>query len=332
MNGNPDAYNARMHRVLAHIDSQIDGPLTLAELAQVAHFSDFHFHRLFAAWSGERVGDYVRRRRLEIAATRLLTQPRSSVISIALSVGFSSGEAFARSFKLRFGLTPGAWRRERMHDRMQDRNLGQPDSKFDQEEQGPGLQHAGSNPLPEFAMNQAPKLPSRAPAASHSELHTKVHLENLPSTDLAYLRHVGPYGTDIGHFWATEVADWLRANGLERHTRYGISHDDPGVVDAARCRYDACVEAPADLVLSGPAQRMRLPGGRYAMLDFEGDPSTIGDAWTALLRDWLPGSGLQMDNRPCFELYPAASASTIVTTAISQARFACQICIPVAPL
>ena len=69
-------YEWRMHKVLAHIDAHLDQPLELAELADVAHFSPFHFHRLFAAWMDETLGDYVRRRRVEVAALRLQTQPR----------------------------------------------------------------------------------------------------------------------------------------------------------------------------------------------------------------------------------------------------------------
>ena len=65
-------YDGRMHRVLEHIDRRLDQPLDLETLADVAHFSPFHFHRLFSAWMGETLGDYLRRRRVEIAATRLV--------------------------------------------------------------------------------------------------------------------------------------------------------------------------------------------------------------------------------------------------------------------
>ena len=84
-----------MHRVVEHVDRHLDAELDLATLADVAHFSPFHFHRLFAAWMGETLGDYVRRRRLEVAATRLAAQPRVPVLQIALSTGFGSSEAFA---------------------------------------------------------------------------------------------------------------------------------------------------------------------------------------------------------------------------------------------
>ena len=57
-----------MHRVVEHIDKHLDQPLDLGTLAEVAHFSPFHFHRLFAAWMGETLGDYLRRRKIEVAA------------------------------------------------------------------------------------------------------------------------------------------------------------------------------------------------------------------------------------------------------------------------
>jgi len=66
-----------MHRAIAHIDKHLDEPLDLNTVAEVAHFSSFHFHRLFSAWMGETFGDYMRRRRVEVAAMRLSTQPRT---------------------------------------------------------------------------------------------------------------------------------------------------------------------------------------------------------------------------------------------------------------
>ena len=50
-------YVKRMRRVIEHIDQHLDEPLELNTLAKVAHFSSFHFHRLFSAWMGETLGD-----------------------------------------------------------------------------------------------------------------------------------------------------------------------------------------------------------------------------------------------------------------------------------
>ena len=73
-------YNRRMHAVIEYIDRHLDPNLDLATLAGVANFSAFHFHRLFRALTGEALGDYVRRRRLEMAAVRLRAQTGVSVL------------------------------------------------------------------------------------------------------------------------------------------------------------------------------------------------------------------------------------------------------------
>lgn len=306
---NPRAeYANRMHRVFEHIDRHLDQALDLASLAEVAHFSPFHFHRLFAAWMGETLGDYLRRRRLEVAATRLLAQPRVPVLHIALSVGFGSGEAFTRAFRSRFACSPTAWRLHRGGRRDEKSNPDQAVRNIDQAAAAAVPEHgASSNHVPESAMN--------------------VKLVDRPPVTIAYLRHVGPYGEPVGRFWDRVVHPWLVTNGLLDQPRYGISHDDPGVSAPDQCRYDACAEVPPSFVATGNALKTALPGGRYAVLGFEGTAAQIGAAWQALLRDWLPGSGLQLDARPCFEHYPRGSRFDPQTGV-----FDCEICIPVAPL
>jgi AraC family transcriptional regulator len=293
-------YERRIHRVLAHIDAHLDETLALETLAAVAHFSSFHFHRLFTAWCGETLGDYLRRRRLEIGALRLVSQPQLTVLDVALGVGFGSGEAFARAFRQRFGDSPSQWREKRKH--------GQAERKIDQAvTHGSADDGFPSNPLAEEPMN--------------------VILVDRPAVDVAYYRYTGPYGPDVGRFWFEQVAPWMAANGLMGRVRYGVSHDDPGITDADKCRYDACVELAPGAIVSGQPLRTTLAGGRYACTRFEGTVDTINDAWRHLLRSWLPASGLQLDARPFLEHYPIDTTYD-PTTGV----FDCELCIPVSPL
>jgi AraC family transcriptional regulator len=64
-------YKQRLLRVLVHIQQQLDRPLSLEELARLAHFSPFHFHRVFKGMLGESVQSHLRRLRLERSAARL---------------------------------------------------------------------------------------------------------------------------------------------------------------------------------------------------------------------------------------------------------------------
>ena len=296
-------YVARMHRVLEHIDRHLDQPLDLATLAAVAHFSPFHFHRLFAAWMGERLGDYLRRRRLQVAATMLLTTPSAPVLDVALTVGFGSSEAFARAFRLRFGCTPTQWRAR--HERKPDQANG-------------NLDQAAAALAGNDGVLFTPRF---------EDAPMNVTLQDLPAMTVAYMRHIGPYGDLVTQFWQTRFDPWLHANGLDRVPLYGISHDDPTIVDPQDCRFDAAVEVSAGFVVGHGVFKTTLPGGRYAVLPFQGGADAIGPAWRTLMRDWLPASGWQLDNRPCFERYPPGGGFDLTTR-----TFVCDICIPVAPL
>ena len=103
-------YVARINRVIDHIDAHLGAELALAELADVACFSRFHFHRIFSAMVGETITDYVKRIRLQNAASRLVNNPRDSVTDIAMACGFSSPSVFARAFRERFGVSASSWR------------------------------------------------------------------------------------------------------------------------------------------------------------------------------------------------------------------------------
>jgi len=156
----------------------------------------------------------------------------------------------------------------------------------------------------------------------------KVKLIDRKPATVAYLRHLGPYGEAIARFWQDVYVPWAIMNKLgPNHARYGISHDDPSITAPEQCRYDACADVPADFVVNGNALKTTIPGGKYAVLNFKGDAAEVGTAWAALLRDWLPSSGFQLDARPAFEYYPQNADCDSQSGA-----FECEICIPVAPL
>jgi AraC family transcriptional regulator len=312
-------YETRMHRVLEHIDRHLDQPLELDSLAAVAHFSPFHFHRLFSAWMGETLGEYLRRRRLELAALRLVSQPSTPVLEIALSTGFGSAEAFARAFKARFGSSATTWRaRERarrtsISNRSEDkRKHGQLKSKSNQAESARTSNHETSR--------------SRAMEGLMNATMNVTLVDRQP-TRVAYLRHIGPYGRPISDFWQTTVYPWMVTNNLLGQPRYGISHDDPAITEPGKLRYDACVEVPEGFVGAGQHLMTMIPGGKYAVTRYKGTAEAIGDVWAALLRDWLPASGMQLDSRPFFEYYSRESTFDPRT-----GEFTCELCIPVASL
>jgi AraC family transcriptional regulator len=94
-----------------YIEAHLDGDLSLAALARVVNFSEFHFHRVFKGVVGETLNQFIQRRRVEKAARFLTGNPAKSVTEIALDCGFSGSAAFARAFKDAFGVSASQYRK-----------------------------------------------------------------------------------------------------------------------------------------------------------------------------------------------------------------------------
>ena len=107
-----DDYQLRVGRAIQHLEQHLDDDLSLLELAGIASFSPFHFHRIFRALTGEGVAERVRRLRLERAAARLRNTSRS-ILEIALEAGYQAHESFTRAFEAAFQTSPSHYRTER---------------------------------------------------------------------------------------------------------------------------------------------------------------------------------------------------------------------------
>jgi AraC family transcriptional regulator len=106
-------YRERIARAVAAI---VQNPLadhTLESLAALAHFSPFHFHRVYLSVTGETVAATIRRVRLA-QATRQLVRSTPSVTQIGQDAGYDSPQAFSRAFRQFAGASPQAFRR-RLH-------------------------------------------------------------------------------------------------------------------------------------------------------------------------------------------------------------------------
>jgi AraC family transcriptional regulator len=105
-----ESYQQRLQQVLRAMEARLDEPYSLNELATLAGFSPFHFHRIFRGMVGESVKQYERRLRLERAARQLKANNRT-VLEIALDAGYESHEAFTRAFAEMFDTPPSGYRK-----------------------------------------------------------------------------------------------------------------------------------------------------------------------------------------------------------------------------
>ncbi len=103
-------YTRRIDRVIDYLRANLDRQVKLTELANVARFSKFHFHRIFGAVAGERLNQFTSRLRLEKAA-RLLRFSRQRLTDIALECGFTSSATFSRAFRSGYDMSLSQFRK-----------------------------------------------------------------------------------------------------------------------------------------------------------------------------------------------------------------------------
>lgn len=105
-------YAVALHRVRALVEgSAPEDDLSPVRLAKEAGFALHHFHRVFRAYTGSSLAEYVRTVRLQRAA-RALRHSSRPVTDIALDSGFEASESFSRSFRRTLGTTPSTFRAE----------------------------------------------------------------------------------------------------------------------------------------------------------------------------------------------------------------------------
>jgi AraC family transcriptional regulator len=95
----------RMNRTIAHIENHLTSPIAFSELAKHVMCSVYHYQRMFSFIAGVPLSEYIRRRRLTVAAYDL-QNTSEPIIEIAYKYGYDSPEAFSRAFKNLHGVTP----------------------------------------------------------------------------------------------------------------------------------------------------------------------------------------------------------------------------------
>ncbi len=310
-------YQGRIQRVMDHVEANLARDLGLDELARVACFSPYHFHRIFSAVTGESLYQFILRLRLERAAGQLAQADGKSITAIALDCGFGSSAAFARAFRAAFGTSASGFRAAR-------RKICKTDSK-EGKEPLPAAPYAEPNldDTIEGVLNKRRIPTSSKPAQS-------VRVENIPAFTVAYVRHVGPYAGNAALFEGllNKLMRWAGPRGLVSATPKVIIvyHDNPEITAPEKLRTSMCLAVPSGTPVEGEIGTMEIPAGLCVLGHFELDETEFGAAWDWLCGTWMPESGYQPDDRLAYEwcLNDARQHP--------QGKFVVELCVPVKPL
>ena len=262
-------YQARMQRVLDHIDQHLDDDLGLEALSGVAAFSKFHFHRQFTSTFGVSVHRYVQLARLKRASYRLAESDAQSVTDIAMDAGYDAPDAFARAFRQRCGQSPSSFRKS-------------PDW-------GAWLMAFGPLEKARTTLMQIIFEPD------------DVTIRDVPPTPVAIMEHRGDRATlpdTIQRFIA-----WRKAAGLspETSSTFNIFRSEREPANPADYSMDICAGSDRPIGANDPQMKAGLiPGGRCAVLRYPGNTNNLEPAALYLYREWLPASGEEARDFPIY--------------------------------
>lgn len=307
-------YLHRINKVQDYIENHLCDSLSLEELSRVAKFSPFHFHRIFSAFAGETLFQFIQRVRLEKAAFLLLADNKREITAIALDCGFSNQASFAKAFKALFGMNASLFRTT---------------YKLDKGDEGQRVSNLGKVSGETVCYNN-PVRRNHDEKRQQNPISYYVDVERISDIQAVYVRHKGPYKQNAALFEKLyyRLYEWAQEKGLYHpdSTRWlTLFHDQTDLTPDNKLRISLCMTVPGDVRVDGEIGLLTIPGGKYAVGHFELTKDQYQQAWEAMMLDWLPDSGYQPDDRYCFEFYPDNNNQTGVTQRVD-------IHIPIKPL
>ncbi len=255
-----------LNKTMDYIEAHLSGEIDYEQLARLACCSSYHYQRMFAYMAGVSLGEYIRRRRMSVAAADL--QGGEKVLEVALKYGYQSPTAFNRAFQSVHGLPPSALRETGasvkafppLHFTITIKGVEQMEYRIEKREpfRVVGVSIAIDKDM-EKNFDKIPPFWGKAAADGVIE-------------KLAGMMDAQPMGI-LGVCACTGEEEW----------RYWIA--------AASTRQDAALE------------EFTVPAATWAVFPGSGTNQSIQELERRVLTEWLPSSGYEYGNAPDIEVY-----------------------------
>lgn len=250
-------YLRRVYKVQDYIESHINDSLSIEDLANVAGFSKFHFHRIFKGMMDEPLSRYVNRLKLERATHLLTYRTDMTITDIGYYFGFTDSAVFSRTFKSYYGVSPSHYRNN--------------NSKNCKDVSGTSQYN------------------------EYKKVRGNVEIVTADKVNVAYIRHVGTY-KDLAIDFPEMIeklfhyASEQNYHAFEDTKVLTIYHDHHEFTEDYHLRTSLCITI-LDEVVEGNSDigLMTIPSGKYAVGHFEILPDEYKGAW-----DFYTASGYRI--------------------------------------
>ncbi|PWU51086.1 AraC family transcriptional regulator [Micromonospora sp. S4605] len=284
-----------LNRLVDLVEEHLTEEFDVDGLGRAVGTTEYHLRRMFSSLAGMPLSEYVRRRRMTVAAADVV-RGEDDLLAIAVRYGYGSTEAFGRAFRAVHGVGPSDVRRDGGPLRVQ------PQLRF-------RLTVEGSIPMdtrivdrPAFRLvGHAARVPLIHQGVNP---HIQRHITALPQEEHLRLKAIGN----------TEPAGLLQ-----------VSDDlDPDGTEGSELTYLHGVAVAGDTPVPDDLDAIEVAAGRWAVFRTAGPhPQALQNAWAATATEWFPANP--------WRLRPGPSIVAVLDRADDFSTATCELWLPVEP-
>ena len=296
INGTRQEYIKRINYVLEYVEKNLDSDLSLEQLSERAHYSSFHFHRIFSAVIGETLNAFINRKRIERIASILLTGTNENLNQLAYRYGFNSDNSFSRAFKKYYGINPTDFKSK------------------------------GKDILSKIGIETLTTdkyICSIDNIKKWIDMNAQIEVEKLQEIKLAGIMHIGEFDRISNTY--KKLFGWASQKGLLNSPNFKavtLYHDNPKVTPTSKVRLSTCVTINEDIKAEGEVRQILIQAGNYALGHFEITADAFAKAWDSMCI-WVVENGYSFRDGDYFEIYHNDHRTH------PEKKFIVDICIPV---
>jgi len=256
----------RMNKVVQHIENNLSADINIKELATLAFYSEFYFHRVFRSYIGESVYAYRKRLLLE-RAIKLLLYTNDSITEIAFKSGYDNQASFNKAFKNLYAYTPSQVRKQSV-------------------------------------VIQPLKIELRQNMTIKPEIKTIDNINVISARETGSYPEAAPkaWGRIMKFAYGNRLMNKdIRSIGIS-HDDPSVTSPEQIRYDAC-VDIDADLKNPA-FKNNDNLEKKTIAAGKYAMFLHKGSYENFAQSYAYIFNEWLPESNYQAsDDKTCFEIY-----------------------------
>lgn len=257
----------RLNKAIGYIEEHLTDEIDYEQLGKIACCSSYHFQRMFAYMADTTLSEYIRRRKMSLAAVDI-QGGNMKIIDVALKYGYSSPTAFNRAFQTVHGIAPSAVKSERV------------------------------------AVKSFPPLVFKITVKGATEMNYRIETKDefrIVGVSHPLYKELEKNFEIVPKMWGDAAS-----NGTLEKLVVMMNSKPMGVLGVSSCRPDEEWKyfiAVSSTQTDNELEELIVPAATWAIFYGEGTNQSIQELEQRILTEWLPNSGYEYGDAPDIEVY-----------------------------